>query len=212
MPESTLWGWAPGPWKRKQSLLRSFPLLLKKPSNLFARWTTSASWYDHIGVLAGWTSPSLLLTRLLHRRARAAADVAAALLDLAPLLVLMLLMLMALQVLRVVGWEGPGGWLGDIRLILKMSKFYSQPWFSAAVKIDSGLSCPPFREMMQLCDTFPFLTKICHFCWRWCQNAIEVHPLSTLIFKLWKLFLFKIQMRNSTSGGLCLKSIYDKCF
>ena len=85
------------------------PLPLKKTSNLFARWTTSASWYDHIGVLAGWTSPSLLLTRLLHRRARAAADVAAALLDLAPLLVLMLLMLMALEVLRVVGWEGPGG-------------------------------------------------------------------------------------------------------
>ena len=25
MPESTLWGWAPGPWKRKQSLLRSSP-------------------------------------------------------------------------------------------------------------------------------------------------------------------------------------------
>ena len=96
--------------EKKTIIIKIFsPPPEKKPSNLFARWTTSASWYDHIGVLASWTSPSLLLTRLLHRRARAAADVAAALLDLAPLLVLMLLVLMALEVLRVVGWEGPGG-------------------------------------------------------------------------------------------------------
>ena len=76
----------------------------------------------------------------------------------------------------VVGADGPGSpsccGLGRPRWLTRRYPPYPEKeqillttliMIFAAVKIDSWLSCPPFREMMQLCDTFPFLTKICHF-------------------------------------------------
>ena len=98
IPESTLWGWAPGPWKNKEKFKKAFSLIC-----LFARWAPSTPWYDHVGMLARGR-PTLLMERLLYWRARDAA--------------LRLMLLMALEVFGVVSLESPV-WLGGIRLILK---------------------------------------------------------------------------------------------